>query len=298
MREARIAALETDYDDEEEHGLSDDFILGALKDSSNLIHLYLVNEKKEPFAAYKDIDVANVESVAVPTNIFSDNLIYQVWFSANGLAGTFNIELESMYQRYNPLLSGTPEYYMVDGGYIYLDRKPTSGYIRTRYERLIDEPDLRRGQVLSTTGTLPALTTITIDTTETVFYKESYWATTPEYISINDRDGNVLMRNIPVESYDSSTGVITLDTFSADTGETCPAESWVCFGGNSTTHIKLPSISKTFFKEYVKTIAFEGRSEDDIATSNPRMATFLEQIAEVYAQLPSGFNGIPTRRGY
>lgn len=295
IKNIRIAAIEEDFDDDEEHGISTALLLSSLQDASNMIHLHLVNEKKEPFATYKDIDVTGVESVEVPANIFSDNLVYNCFFAHTEAAG-FNIELDTAYGRTSPVLFGVPTSYFIDGGNIYFDRKAVTGIARVRYEKLIDKPDLRRGQVTATTGTLPALTTITIDVTDTTFYKAADWTEDPpEYLTINDRDGNVLMRNIPFASYNDSTGVITLDTFTAQSGETCPVGSWVCFGGNSTTHIKLPAISETFFKEYGKTISFEGRSEDNITVATPRMATFLEQIAEVYSQLPSGFQRIPQR---
>jgi len=298
IKEARIAAQEVDFDDEEEHGISDEFMLSALADASNFIHLYLVNERIEAFSSYKEISVAGAEYVTAPWDLFSDNLIYEVWYSETGDDGTFRYPLELMYSRSSYLISGVPEQYKPENGLIYFDIKPISGKIRVRYERAIDDPDLRRGKIVSVTGSLPSITAITIDVSgsDGGFYGDSDWETLPEYISINDKDGNVLMRNVPVASFDASSGEITLDTFTAEDEETCPVDAWVCFGGNSTTHIKLPRVSKTFFKEYIKAVVFEGRSQDDIQTANPRMATFLEQIAEVYSQLPSGFAGIPQRR--
>lgn len=296
IKKSRVVSGEEDYDNDT-YGLRTQLFLEALQDASDYIHLFLVNEKKEAFAAYKDVTItSSTESIPVPTDAFSDNLVYIVYYSASDSSGCFD-ELGTMYQRVSPICEGRPCEYFVDGGNIYFDRKPTSGVMRIRYEKMIDRLELRRGQILSSAGTLPTLTSITIDTNEGTFYNENDWIDSePEYLTINDRDGVLLMKNIPFSSYDPSTGTITLDGgFSAESDETCPVGAWVLFGQSSTTHSKLPSVTQVYFKEYMKSIAFEARSADEFTQSNPRMLGFLEQIAEVYSQLPSGFMGIPRR---
>jgi len=296
IKKARRLSGEEDYN-ETDYGIPTSFFIEALNDASDLIHLHLVNEKCEPFAAYDDTTIsAETESIAVPTDIFSTNLVYSVWYSSDGTS--FGDPLEMMYEREPSLTAGYPERYFVDGGRIYFDRKVSSGTYRVRYERSIDKLDVRRAIVSSSTGTLPALATITIDITDTLYYDSEQWTDTllAEYITLNDRDGNILMRDIPVESYDSSTGVITIDTFTAQSGETVPAGSFVLFGPSSTTHSKLPRAAEMYFKEYLKSLAYEERSQDDVKLSNARLSTFLEQIAEVYSSLPSGFATVPMRR--
>lgn len=299
LKKARVLSGEEDYNDDD-YGIRTQFLLEALNDANDFVHLHLVNEKCEPFATYKDIDVVpSQEFYDVPDDVFVDHLVYSVSHSPDGLATSFMEPLELSYQRSTPLLAGSPESYFIDNGKIFLDRTPISGVLRVRYEKSAPRLDTRRGLISGTAGSFPVYTSITIDITDSN-YSANDWEDLPEYLSIVDRDGNILMKNIPVTSFDEATGVITVDTRTAEDDDLAAAvvgsSRWIVFGPNSTTHSKLPSVFELFFKEYLKTIVFEGRSQDDVKTANPRMSAFLEQLTEVYSSLPSGYAGIPQRR--
>jgi hypothetical protein len=291
IKQARTVSGETDYSDGD-YGIDTSFFLEALQDAHDYIHLKIINEKGEAFAVTSDeIEVSNLSSIPLPSDILMPHLVYNVEYSQ--ASGGYFENLDYAYTKESRPLNGRLTEYALENGRIYFDRIATSGVVKVRYEQACDRLELRRGKITATNAVSGG--SITVDITETVFYKDSDWTNLPEYISVNDRDGNVLMRNIPIVSFDTATGIIVLDTFTPLVTETAPVGAWVVFGQRSTTHSKLPTIALPFFKEYLKTISFEGRSADDISTSNPRMREFLADIIEVYAQKPAGFARVQRR---
>ena len=84
-----------------------------------------------------------------------------------------------------------------------------------------------------------------------------------------DADGNVKMRNIPIDSIDSTTGVVTMDPFTYADGEDVDAEDYVTVGRYTTTHSPLVDDFARYLSEYVsRRILFKDSSADafDVGT--------------------------------
>lgn len=293
LKDSRIASLSKDYG--EEYGIQDDFFIVALNKAHNIIQRYLVTEMAEPFAAYKDYTaVVDTLSYALPTDIFSTNLVYDVRFSPTGLERDLSDPLDRMhYREYGS--SGSPYKWMVDGGYLYLDQAPNAsgGLIRIRYERRLNKLDVRRGQV-SNVGGVITLSVLEVDTTTD---DEEAFATA-EYLSTVDNFGTVTCRNIQVSGYNSSTGAFTVVPKTLETGEAISTGNWVLLGNSSSTHFQLPDCFEDYYIDFCKNEVYELLSEDEQSVSNPKLDRILAKCTEIYAQLPSGRTPIPEERKY
>lgn len=290
IKQARQASLNQRYGDT--YGVPQSFFVTSLQSANLTLQRYLCLEEIELGSTWIDQDVeTDVASNTIATDIFAFNKVYEVHFSADG---TSFYELTQMYRR-GEEGSGPPSEYYVEGGRIWLDSIPTTGTLRYRYEKRFERLDLRRGTVESyEVVTAPLQIVLAEDTIDTFELAD----TLPEYVCINDRYGNITARNIPVDSWDSSTRAISIpSSYALPSDEAIAVGSYVTCGPDSTTHAKFNDICEDFLVRYMKLDAYEIHSSEDWAASNPVLDRMLDQIAKVYAALPSSKMPIPETRG-
>lgn len=296
IKDSRIASLQKDYG--EEYGIQDDFFLVALNKANQNIQRYLVTEMAEPFAAYQDIDlVAGQVAYDVPSDIFATNLIYDVRVSLTGLERDLYEPLEKMtYRQYGQ--TGNPCAYLVDGNIIYLDSAPQSstGFIRVRYERRLNKLDIRRGTIDSVSTSATQLVALSVD----VSNDDEDALSAAEYITLVTTYGGVIVRNVQVTGYDTTTGNFTFPSAHTYTGDDTLATNaqYVCIGNSSSTHFQLPDCFEDYYIDFIKNEVYELLSEEEQQVTNPKLDRILAKCAEIYAQMPSGHNPIPEIRRY
>lgn len=291
---SRILSLQKDFGDE--YGIATDFFLVALNQAQLKIQTFLVTQMSEPFSDYYEVACDGSESYAQPTNIFAHNMIYDVWYSSDGIYWSEQ-PLQRKYDRGNTYVgsTGEPEEFMIDGGRVYLDTRPSTGSIRMRFESRINRLDIRRGTVENKNITGGELLTITLEDDSNL---DNDAIGAAEYVCVVDRYGTILARNIPVASYDSSSLVITVESgFELDADETVDVGAYVVVGADTSTHSTLPDIAEAYYLDYCENAVHELVSSTDADKSNPKLKEYLAQIGELYQQMPSGRMAIPERRG-
>lgn len=285
INSGRLLSLQRDYGDT--HGIDQDFFVEAINKGLLLAQQGVVNSLAETYSQYKEYTITSLtESVTLPIDIFVDDLVYEVRYSASGSRADLEDPLQLGYVRGNGV-AGHPENYLVQGGLVYLDPPPNTGLLEVRYEGCLPKVGLRKGTIASSTGTLPDLTTITL--ADDSFFSSSDWEIVPEYLSVVSWDGTITMKAIQVESIDTGTRVITVRAdFTAETGETIPVGSYICFGTNTSTHVKLPRVGELFILQFVQDEVNDLLSSDDQPVSLSKQENYLRQFISTYEMLPAG----------
>lgn len=277
-------------------GIQTAFLLEQLNQAEDNLQTSIVNELTKAFVAFKEVSCSSTAQIAVPSDIFAQGYVHGVEYSASGSAADYQA-LEILHER-DLETEGTPYYYLVLGDYIYLDRAPTAGKVRIQYEKTLDNFDVRRAQVSGFSPGVGSPTSIIIDDGSTYMTPDDLISTgTYEYICLNDRLGNVVMRNIPISSYDSTTRTFSVESgFVIDTGETIAIGNYVTIGHNTTTHPKGPDCFEQYYVEYLRWEVLKIRSSLDSTESNQKLKDILASIIETYHNLPMGVNPVPETR--
>lgn len=291
IKDSRIASLSKDYG--ETYGIGQDFFIVALNKANLLIHTHIVTELPEAFVAYEDYTISGAtESVTQPDDIFVTNYVYEARFKEAGQT-YFNDPLEPLSYR-GIGSTGAPDGFFLDAGRIYLDPIPSSGTLRVRYEQRINRLDYRRGQITSYAGTATNPTSIVLDDDD-FLDSAAFTARTPEYVCVVDYAGTFNMKNIPIDSYDSSTRTLTIHSgFTSEAGETIPVGSFITFGANATTHSTLPDVAELFYIQFIQDEVNALLSSDDEKGSTAKQQYYLGKISEAFSLLPVTQRGIPS----
>lgn len=285
INSGRLLSLQRDYGDT--HGIDQDFFVEAFNKGLLLAQQGIVNSLAETYSQYKEYTISGTtETLTLPVDIFIDDLVYEVRYSASGSRADLEDPLQLGYIRGDGV-AGTPENYLIQQGLVYLDPPPNTGLIEVRYEGCLPKVGLRKGTILSSTGTLPDVTTITL--VDDGNFNATDWDILPEYLTCVSWDGTITMKAIQVESIDTGTRVITVRTdFEAEDGETLDAGDFICFGTNTSTHIRLPRVGELFLLQFVQDEVNDLLSSDDQTISLTKQENYLRQLIATYEMLPAG----------
>lgn len=285
INSGRILSLQKEYGDS--HGIGQDFFIEAANKALMLVQQEVVNALAETYSQYKEYSITSqTESLTLPVDIFIDDLVYEVRYSKTGDRRDLSDPLRLGYTR-GTGRPGNPEDYLVQGGKVWLDPEPISGMVEVRYEGHLPKVSLRKGTVESVTGTLPDLTTIVM--VDDSNFNSSDWDILPEYLTVVDWYGNVLMKRIAVDSIDVGTRTVTVRTdFTAEDSETIPVGSYICFGGNASTHLLIPKVGELFVLQFMQDEVNDLLSSDDQPISLAKQESYLRKLIQTYELLPSG----------
>ncbi len=201
--------------------------------------------------APREIDVvAGTEAYSVDDNVYLGSRYRKVEYSRNGG--------DRDYQRlrpYNPYVtfnaSGIPNYYTRRGQSIVLLPPPSAsgGKLRVTYERTLDHLALRAGQIQGVTLSSGQITALSIDVDTDG--DDVVELDTAQFVCICNAYGEVQMYNVPITSYDSATGIVTLSAYTYADGETAAVGDYVTVGKWTTTHSSLVDDFERYISEYV-----------------------------------------------
>lgn len=293
----KVRALTSDEDfstEDEGYGVNDEPFIIALSDAQMELQAAIVERDCSVFTSYEEIQaVANQESYNVPTRAFVENLIYEIMYSPTGLDKDFyplddrSIRAESE--------SGDPDEYVIEGNQFFVNPVPptATGVFRVRFEQSLDQLDKRRGTVASYTGTLLAPLTITIEEDP-----DDEMVNDAEYINVVSRHGTIKARNIPIESYDSSTLTFTIETDWEPEDDITGIDEgdFITVGLDATTHPNLHRICESYLVNAAAYDIQRLKSSTDSEEQNGKLTRLLNRILAVYEKLPSGKQSIPERR--
>jgi hypothetical protein len=271
-------------------------------DGQEYIYNQILQERSTLFKKPGFIDVVQGQaSYALPTDVYLQHNIQKVDYTPTGDIKNY-YPLNMRTPREEISIPGYPEAYFLRDGNIILspipDRSITNG-LRLNYQYVIPYLDIRRAQVMDSDydpvdGTVTSIdllvnSYITAETTEEL---NGSWV---DYVCIVDKNGNILMKDLPVESYDDGvTKTLNIDSsFVAATGETLPANAFVVFGKNTTTHSLLPIAAKKCLLTFVELRTQMADSNSDAVETSPIMQALVRDLLDSIAELEEDIWQIP-----
>jgi hypothetical protein len=289
IREAREIALFKTYG--ENYGFSDEkFILWANK-GLDQFQAAIDGVRPRAFSTSKKITVDGGEYYNLPSNIIIENLVHEIAWKEQDTVGDWLI-LDPM-MRPGQSEGGEPETVLVEGNKFYPNPIPTNGYFRVRYEAKLDRVDIRRGKIETANANFEWVDLVADTFDDTAL---SNAETDLSVVCVSDKYGNVTVRNLPIDSWDSSSRRLAFSSdFSADTGETIAAGSYITIGADTTTHPKLMPILRSCLLEYLKLCAQLTTSKTSSAATDREVAKLLGVVMDLYAQLPELSSELPEK---
>jgi hypothetical protein len=233
-------------------GISTNLILEYMNQAQDHLQAAILATFPQEFTAEKTISmVGNQEEYTVPDRVFVNNKIVTVEYRSGPSLSDYN-PLEPANFRDRDTSPGSPAFYIRRSGKILVNPIPqsTQGDIRVTFYRELDDLDIRRGTISSFTNTGTAITALTLSTTG----DDELALAGADYLCVNDRYGTVTMYNIPVSSYSSTTGVVTLvgGSFTFVPGETISNGYYVTVGKYTTTHSKLTDNAERYIQVFAQ----------------------------------------------
>lgn len=278
-------------------GISTNLILEFLNEAQEHLQASIVSLYPEEFTGQKIVSVtASTEAITVPDNVFINNKIIAVEYSHTGLVADYErLPQKTLIER-DTSTAVDPSFYIRRGAELLLNPIPTTtrGTVRITYYRALDRLEVRRATISARTLTATQLTALTLSTT-------GDYATdlqSADFLCVNDKNGVVTMYNIPITSYDPSTGVVTLSAFTFASGETAAVSDFVTIGQYTTTHSKLPWTCERYLKLYAQLRTLKKDSSDDALLEDHDLTRMEESILTAYATVDEDLHEIPILDDY
>ena len=115
-----------------------------------------------------------------------------------------------------------------------------------------------------------------------------------DYISVVDRDGVKVLEEIPIDSYNEDTGVITVTSgFTTSVAEATFVGEYIVAGRVATSHTELPDTCERFLIAYVvwKLLKRDGFTESD--EQELELLSMGQDIARAFALVDDDLMDIP-----
>lgn len=267
-------------------GLQTQTIVDLFNEAQHAAHGVIYSSAPELFVKTTTIDlVADTEAYDLPSDAFLGVNIISVEFKYGSGSGDYRkLKKRSLHER-DSSRSGNPNSYIQRKNQILVNSIPSaalSAGLRVTYEYRLPELDVRRGKV-SAVDDVNDPTSITI-TDKTQGDIALGAAAIPDYITVVDTEGNVQMDAIPVTSYSSTTGVITLNTFMSDASEVVAVNDYVVVGKRATTHSDLPEFCEKYLVNYVTYRIFDMQGHPSVQTAMLELQREENRLMEVFSE--------------
>lgn len=229
--------------------------------------------------------VSKQEAYNIPDDAFLGNRVDMVEYSSQaGVEKFFNLKQGTIQERLSGDIAGVPSFYIRRSGQILLQPIPDTGgeKIRISYQKKIPRMDIRSGTVLTVVLTSNAITTLTLDTTETL---DAAALTEEGFITVVTSNGDQEMRRIPVDAVDDATGVVTVTPgFTFQTGETIVVGDFTLRGEETTTHSQLPANCERFLVDYARMRVLQRDSSNDAREASLIVQAQKQSIIRSFAE--------------
>lgn len=228
--------------------------------------------------------VVDQEAYSLPTDSFLGGQVLNVEYKYSDSDNDYRKLKQKTVHSRNSRSTGDPQTYIHFYNTILLNPIPSTARtngIRVTYEFQIPDLDVRRAKVSSVDdGSNPTSITVTDNTFLDLAFGGS---NDPEYISVVDKDGVQQMVDIPVTSYNSSSGVLTLGSFTPDSGEEIAANDYIVIGHNASTHSSFPDVCESYLVEYVRRELLEHKGHPLSRDASVKLQSLADQIVDMFA---------------
>jgi len=228
--------------------------------------------------------LVNIATYTVPSDAFLGLNIISVEYKWGDADGEYRkLDQESIHERRSDV-EGEPYTYVQINNSIILQPIPTEAKadgLRITYEFEQTTLDIRRGKVtVVDDANNPTSITVDENTQLSIALTNNVVGT---YITLVDKDGIVQMKDIPVASYASGTGVITLGTFTSETSEVVEIGDYVVIGRNASTHSPFPNFCEPYLTAYVRHEILDLIAHPSVGTAATRLVVAQNTLSTIWA---------------
>lgn len=275
-------------------GVQDSEYIRALNDAQDRIHSAILLQNPQILVKEKEITVvAEQEAYDLPADVFGTTRVEKVEYSRTGVARDY-YELDPAFidERLNGQ-SGRPSYFIRESERLLIQPKPAgAGLLRVTYEKVLPRLDKRRGKVLTVVLTSDAITSLILDPTA-LTTEDVQEMNDSEFICVVSKRGVIKMKGIPITEVNSSTGEVTVETFTFEAGETIEVDDYVVAGSFATTHCQLPDIAERYLLRYCKWRVLKRDSSNDSREEKEEVDEIAGDIIATYARADKTIKRIP-----
>lgn len=276
-------------------GVGDEEFLQYLNDGQDGLQSMIAQVHADVFLVETILDVTSgVESYDIPTDALLGNRVSLVEYSDTGQTRDYYPLRQGRLSERISGLSSTPSFYIRRSGKILLQPLPqsSSAKLRVTYAQKLPRLDLRRatvGAVTLDSGT-STITSLTLDTAQAI---DRDGILIEDRITIVGSDGTIKMKNIPITDINASSGVVTLGSFTYESGEMIAVGDYVCRGPRSTTHSSLPDLCERYLIEYMNWNVMNRDSSQDALQSEKKLLAIGQDIIEFYKEPDNDIDFVP-----
>jgi hypothetical protein len=277
-------------------GISDEEILAYLNSAQYQLYCAIVQKNPDLLLIDESIDiVANQESYDLPSDTHLGTSIRHVWYKyGSGDNDYMKLSQQDTATRRSDLLGDPAYYYERQGSTILLTPTPTlsiTGGLRVTYQKQLRRLDIRRGLVDSVGKTSTTLNTVTCDLAPSLSKDSALPANglrllpNADYICIIDKSGAEVLNSIPIDSYDSTTGIITVSSgyTTVLTGVDLNGH-YVVVGANSTDNCDFPdeTVERYLFIYARMELLRRQGNPDEVANAIRELASIESNLIDSY----------------
>lgn len=265
-----------------QRGLQTQTVVDLFNEAHQTLHGILYDTANEVYIKTATQDITSgTATYTLPSDAFLGLNIISVEYKWGTGTGEYRkLQRKSIHTRDSDD-TGDPYFYIQMNNQIILEPIPDASVtdgLRITYEFKQRTLDVRRGKITAFGGTSTAPTTLTL-TDKSLADVALASNVVGTYITVVDKDGAVQMKDIPVASYDSGTGIVTLGSFTATAGEAVAADDYIVIGTNASTHSPFPDFCEPYLVEYVKRNILEMNGHPALPASQQKLAQLAQQIA-------------------
>lgn len=235
--------------------------------------------------------------VTLPADdIYLGHNVISVHYSHNGNAMNYEpLELRTVRQEVS--VQGYPSSYFLLGDDIVLSPIPmnSTATLRVTYQKVIPTLDIRRGLVTDGAATTTTLT-LTENSTLLPETEEDLAGGFVDYITIVDKDGVQIVSDLDVNTYNSTTNVLTyLTPITTAQRDLINANDpyYMLFGKSATTNCGLPEVCERYLTEYTVLRAQMRDSNKEFSNTNPLLVAIEQEIVNAVEELEEDIYAIP-----
>jgi len=275
-------------------GIQDSEFIQYINDAQYNIQSIIVAQHPDVFVEQTTFTgfTSGDSTVDIPKNAFLGNKLLHVEYSPDGSENSYYPLDEVSFKRKNIGIEGAPAHYTRYSGKIALTPDPNnaSGKLRVFYIKRINELDLRRAEVKSVTLGSNTITTLKADPSKNI---DKSSLEEHNYICVVDKNGETKMKNIPLLSINSSTGLVTLDTHTFESGETISAGDFIVGGKFTSTHSELDASVERYLIAYAAWKILKRDSSIDSIEIEKELKLMSTDIVKSYSVVSEDIQYIP-----
>ena len=275
-------------------GIDDEEFLQYFNDGQDEIQSIIFNSFPDALQVETTISaIAGQEAYNIPSDAFLGNRVEVVEYSPTGNSSDYIMLKKGAKRERISGVQSTPSYYIRRSKQILLQPQPqdSSGLIRILYQKRVSRLDIRRATVSAVTLGASSITSLSFDTTSLL---DDSALLEEDRITIVGREGEVKMKNVLIDSINTSTGVVTVNSgFTFDSGETIAVGDYAVRGQDSTTHSQLPQITEKYLLEYANLRINMRDSSQDSGAISSLLQKIESTIKEAFSEPDGEVNYIP-----